>query len=55
MNVVNIQCHFFLHMCAGMQGGSDSPADGGGGERPDTFRGKFRQRSPQDHTSFHHI
>lgn len=46
---------FCVCLCVCVQGGSDSPADGSGGERSYPFRGQFGQRSSQDRTSLHHV
>lgn len=44
-----------LGVCLCVQGGSDSPADGGGGERSHTVRGQLGQRPPPHRSSLHHV
>lgn len=50
-----VHVNVFLGVCLCVQGGSDSPADGGGGERSHTVRGQLGQRPPPHRSSLHHV
>lgn len=48
---VHVNCSLTVYT----QGGPDSPANGGGGERPHVVGGQLGLRSPQDCPPFHHL
>ena len=50
-----VHVNVFVGACLCVQGGSDSPADGGGGERSHSVRGQLRQRPPPHRSSLHHV